>query len=75
MRRAIPIVTGVILFLVGIGWAFQGAGMIGGSSLMDNNSPFIYLGDAVASVGVLLIIFGVFTKPTGKRPTKVRTQG
>jgi hypothetical protein len=58
MMRAIPIVIGVILVLVGIGWASQGAGMMGGSSLMDNNQTFIYLGALVALVGIALVAFG-----------------
>ena len=63
MRRAIPIVLGVVLLLVGIGWASQGAGIIGGSSLMDNNSTFIYLGGFLAVVGLALLTFGAISKP------------
>lgn len=62
MRRAIPIIIGVILFLVGTGWASQGAGIIGGSSLMDNNPTFIYLGGFVAAVGVVSVAFGALSK-------------
>jgi xanthine/uracil permease len=68
MRKAIPIVIGVILLLVGIGWASQGAGMMGGSSLMDNNSTFIYLGGLVAALGIILIAFGAISKPKAKPP-------
>jgi hypothetical protein len=67
MRRAIPIVIGVILLLVGIGWASQGAGIMGGSSLMDNNLTFVYLGSALAIVGIGLIARGAVSK------TKART--
>jgi len=62
MRRAIPIVVGVVLLLLGIGWASQGAGLIGGSSLMDNNSTFIYLGGLVAVIGVALVAYGALSK-------------
>ncbi len=68
MRRAIPIVVGVLLLLVGIGWASQGAGMMGGSSLMDNNPAFIYLGGVVAVVGITLIALGVVSKPKAHTP-------
>jgi len=61
MRRAIPIAIGAALLLVGIGWASQGAGIIGGSSLMDNNSTFIYLGGIVALVGIALVVYGAFS--------------
>jgi hypothetical protein len=62
LRRAIPIVIGAVLLLVGIGWASQGAGIMGGSSLMDNNSTFIYLGGVVALLGVALVAYGALSK-------------
>ena len=62
MRRIIPKVIGVILAVIGIGWASQGAGILGGSSLMDNNSTFIYLGGFLAVVGVALVVFGSVSK-------------
>jgi xanthine/uracil permease len=63
MRKAIPIVVGVILLLIGVGWASQGAGMMGGSGLMDNNPTFIYLGGFLAVVGIALVAFGAISKP------------
>jgi hypothetical protein len=71
LRRAIPIVIGVILLLVGIGWASQGAGIIGGSSLMDNNSTFIYLGGVLALLGVALVAYGTLskTRPSASMPS------
>jgi hypothetical protein len=68
MRRAIPIIVGAILLLVGIGWASQGAGVMGGSGLMDNNTTFIYLGGLVAVVGLVLIAFGVLSKTKANPP-------
>ena len=62
MRKAIPIVVGVIILLVGIGWASQGAGIMGGSSLMDNNPTFLYLGGFLAVVGIALVAFGARSK-------------
>jgi len=62
MRRAIPVAIGAILLLVGVGWASQGAGIIGGSSLMDNNSTFIYLGGIAALLGVALVAYGAFSR-------------
>jgi len=62
MRKAIPLVIGLVLMLVGIGWASQGAGILGGSSLMDNNQTFIYLGGFVAVVGVALMAYGAMMK-------------
>jgi len=61
-RRAVPIIVGAILLLIGIGWAAQGAGMIGGSSLMDNNTTFVYVGSLVAVVGIALLAFGALSK-------------
>jgi len=69
MRRAIPIVIGVILVLIGLGWASQGAGLMGGGSLMDNNTTFIYLGGTLAVVGVALVAFGAVSKTKARTPT------
>lgn len=63
MRRLIPIVIGAIVLLIGLGWASQGAGMMGGSSLMDNNPTFLYLGAFLAIIGLALIAFGAVSKP------------
>jgi len=62
MRRAIPIIIGILLLLIGAGWASQGAGIMGGSSLMDNNPTFIYLGAFLAVVGILLVALGVMPR-------------
>jgi xanthine/uracil permease len=68
MRKAIPmIVVGAIFLLLGIGFASQGAGMMGGSALMDNNPTFIYVGGLVAVVGLAVIAFGAMSR------TKVKT--
>ncbi len=69
MRRAIPIIIGVILLLLGVVWASQGAGIVGGSSFMDNNPTFINLGGFVAVVGTALIAFGVIWKSKAKTPS------
>jgi xanthine/uracil permease len=68
MRRAIPIILGVVLLLLGVGWASQGAGMLGGGSLMDNNPTFIYLGGFVALVGIVLIASGAVSKTKAQKP-------
>ena len=52
----------MILLLLGIGWASQGAGIIGGSSLMDNNLLFVYLGGFLAVIGIALVAFGAKSK-------------
>ena len=36
---------------------------MGGSSLMNNNSIFIYLGGFLAVVAIALIVFGAISKP------------
>ncbi|HUI01159.1 MAG TPA: hypothetical protein VLX56_05975 [Nitrososphaerales archaeon] len=66
MRKAIPVVVGLLLLLLGLGWASQGAGLIGGSSLMDNNPTFIYLGGLLAVLGVALVAFGALSKGPAK---------
>ena len=53
---------GIVLVLLGTVFAFQGAGMLGSGSFMDNNATYIYLGGAVATAGVLLLAFGVIPR-------------
>jgi xanthine/uracil permease len=71
MRKVVPIIIGVILLLLGIGFASQGAGMMGGSALMDNNPTFIYVGGLVAIIGIALIAFGALWKPKAPTPAAV----
>ena len=71
IRKVVPVIIGVILLLLGIGFASQGAGMMGGSALMDNNPTFIYVGGLVALVGLALIAFGAISKPKVKTAAAV----
>jgi hypothetical protein len=68
LRKIIPIIIGVVLLLVGIGWAAQGAGVIGGSSLMDNNTTFVLLGGIIAVLGIGLVAYGAVSKPKPQAP-------
>ncbi len=74
IRTAVPVIIGFILLLVGIGWASQGVGIIGGSSLMDNNPTFIYLGGIVAVIGIALIAFGVVPKKNTRATASMQNQ-
>ncbi len=60
MRRAIPIIVGVIVLLLGVVWAAQGSGVAGAGSYMDNNPTFVNLGAVVAVIGVVVIAIGAF---------------
>jgi hypothetical protein len=62
LRRIVPIVVGIVLLLLGAGWAAQGANVIGGSSLMDGNTIFVLLGGIIAVIGLALIGYGVAAK-------------
>lgn len=68
MRRVIPIIVGVLVLLVGVIWASQGAGIAGGGSYMDNNPTFVNLGGAVAVFGIILIALGALWKTKPKTP-------
>lgn len=61
-RRTIPIIVGIVLLLMGTVFAFQGAGMAGTGGLMDNNSTWIYIGGAIAVLGVLLVVLGAIPR-------------
>ena len=68
MNKLVLIAVGVVLVLIGLVWASQGAGMIGGSSLMDHNVTFVYLGGMVVAVGLAMLALGAVSKPTTKTP-------
>lgn len=50
--------TGVILFLVGTLWIFQGVGIVGGS-FMTGQSQWLYIGIVTAAVGIALFAWAV----------------
>jgi hypothetical protein len=55
----IEIAVGVILAILGTIFSLQGVGIMGGSSLMDGNSLFIYVGSFIAVIGLVLVAFGL----------------
>jgi hypothetical protein len=57
------ILVGLVLLLLGAVFALQGEGVVGGSSLMDNNPNFIYIGSLVAFVGIVLAVLGIWPRP------------
>ena len=67
-RLAVAIL-GVLLLLAGVVFSLQGADVITGSSLMSGNSTYIYVGTAVAIVGLLLIAWSA--RPAGPRTPPV----
>jgi len=65
--------VGAVLAILGTVFALQGVGLIAGSSLMDGNSIFIYIGTAIAVGGLVLVAFGMRPAPPPKPkadPTK-----
>ena len=56
-RKTIMIIVGVILLLMGVVFALQGANVITGSSVMSGNSNYIYIGGLVALVGLVFLIW------------------
>jgi cytosine/uracil/thiamine/allantoin permease len=67
MRKA-PIVIGLVLLLVGIVWAAQGAGVAPGNSFMNNNPTYLNLGGVLAVVGAVLIGLGAVWKTKATAP-------
>jgi formate hydrogenlyase subunit 3/multisubunit Na+/H+ antiporter MnhD subunit len=51
-------VLGVVLFLVGLLWLFQGLGMTGGSGGMNGNKLWAVVGPMVAVIGIVLAAQG-----------------
>ena len=62
-RKWAFVVVGILLLILGTVFALQGAGVIGGSSLMSGNSTYIYVGAVIAIVGLILMALGVISKP------------
>lgn len=72
--RWASIIVGIILFLIGIVFALQGADVIKGSAVMSGNSTYIYVGAVVAIIGLVLVAVGArmrskASSPSGGAPT------
>ena len=53
----------MILAFFGVVFALQGANVIKGSSVMSGNSTYIYVGGALAVIGLVLMAAGAMSKP------------
>jgi hypothetical protein len=58
VRNWLLAAVGAVLIVVGVFWALQGFGTIGGS-FMSNNSAFEIIGPVLAVVGLLLAVVGI----------------
>ncbi|WBQ05658.1 hypothetical protein [Kribbella sp. CA-293567] len=54
MKKALPIAFGLLLTVIGVVWALQGLGYVGGSS-MSGKSIWAIIGPVVAAFGVSLL--------------------
>ncbi|NEA36469.1 hypothetical protein [Streptomyces sp. SID13031] len=54
MKKALPAALGLLLTVLGVVWAGQGLGYIGGSS-MSGKSLWAIVGPIVAAIGVSLL--------------------
>ena len=54
MKRVL-FVAGIVLVLLGLLWALQGMGLVGGS-FMTNQTKWIYLGGLAALAGLVLLV-------------------
>lgn len=61
-RKLALVIVGILFALAGLVFALQGAGVIGGSSLMSGNSTYIYVGAVVIIIGLILLGLGVMSK-------------
>ena len=67
------VIVGILLVLAGGVFALQGAGVIGGSSLMSGNSTYIYVGAVVAIIGLILLVLGVISQSKMASPSATTT--
>jgi hypothetical protein len=56
--RAARLIGGGVLLLLGVVWALQGAGVLGGSG-MSGQSQWLLIGAVVAVIGLWLIATGL----------------
>jgi len=64
--RLVLVVVGVIVLLMGAGWALQGAYLLPATFM--RGPEWIAIGAAVAAVGLLLALLGLRAKPAAKAP-------
>jgi hypothetical protein len=58
MKNGLLIAVGIVVVLVGVFWALQGFGVVGGSS-MSGNHTFEVVGPVVALVGLAVAVLGL----------------
>ncbi len=64
-RKTALIAFGVVLALLGTVFALQGADYITGSALMSGNPTYIYVGGALALIGIAVVIAGTMSRSKG----------
>jgi hypothetical protein len=69
-RKAALAAVGLIVLLMGIVFALQGANVIGGSALMSGNSTYIYVGGVVAIAGLVILLLGFRSSATKAATTQ-----
>jgi len=60
--------VGIVVAIIGGVFALQGAGIIGGSTIMDGNSTYIFLGSFITVMGLVVTAFGM--RPSTPKPKK-----
>lgn len=71
-RKVAMVIVGILLVLVGVVFALQGDGVIGGS-MMSGNSTYIYVGAIVVIIGVIVLALGAMSKPKMAPPSTAAT--
>ncbi len=56
-RKAAVAIVGVVVLVLGVVFALQGANIIGGSSLMSGDPTYMYVGAILAVVGFLVLLW------------------
>jgi uncharacterized Tic20 family protein len=64
--RTALIAIGVIALVIGLIFAGQGIGLIGGSS-MTGSQMWLYIGLVLAVVGIVLLVLGIRRRGRGSR--------
>jgi hypothetical protein len=61
-RRWALVIVGIVLLLFGTVFALQGANVLKGSAVMSGNSTYIYVGGALAVIGLILLGVGAMSR-------------
>lgn len=62
MKKAVLIIAGIVLAVVGVVWTLQGLNALGQTGGMNGHKIYAVIGVIVAIIGIVLLIAGIRTR-------------